>query len=266
MPNLKELAGQVIEAVRGNIERAVAPLRVRVAQLDAAIKAIPAGKDGAPGKDGERGEPGQAGKDGRDGSNGKDGVDGQAGKDGAPGAAGEKGDQGKDGRDGSNGKDGAPGEQGVAGKDGRDGINGKDGAPGTDGLDGKPGERGEKGDLGAVGAAGRSAYESAVERGFKGTELQWLDAMQGRPGKDADAGEIRFLRESIESRTPTLVIAEMVDEVSRGLGGFGDVEEVATVPVLADLAKSVKELNDTMRQPLVPVLDEHGDIIGAQRG
>jgi hypothetical protein len=58
------------------------------------------------------------------------------------------------------GKDGVDGVDGAPGRDGQDGKNGKDGAPGRDGNDGK------------------SAYEIAVERGFSGTEAEWLDSLK----------------------------------------------------------------------------------------
>jgi hypothetical protein len=42
---------------------------------------------------------------------------------------------------------------------------------------------------GAAGAAGKSAYALAVERGFAGTELQWLDSLKGSPGEPGPRGE-----------------------------------------------------------------------------
>ena len=162
------------------------------------------GKDGAPGPRGEKGDTGPIGEkgiDGKDGAPGRDGRDGIDGKDGAPGARGEKGDTGPVGEKGLDGKDGAPG------RDGRDGIDGKDGAPGARGEKGDRGEqglagergeqglRGEKGDPGlngkdgAPGRDGKSAYELAVERGFAGTELQWLDSLRGKDGIQGAAGK-----------------------------------------------------------------------------
>lgn len=79
------------------------------------------------------------------------------------------------------------GPKGDAGKDGRDG---RDFDPESletavakavaliptpkDGQDGKP---------------GKSAYGLAVERGFTGTELQWLDSLKGSPGEPGAKGE-----------------------------------------------------------------------------
>ena len=85
-------------------------------------------------------------------------------------------------------------------------LNGKDGTDGTDGQTptigengnwflgendtGKPsrGEKGEKGDSGEKGPAGangkdgKSAYEIAIENGFKGTEKEWLASLEGMDG------------------------------------------------------------------------------------
>ncbi len=64
----------------------------------------------------------------------------------------------------------AQGEQGEAG------INGVDGKDGKDGIDGKDG------------ANGKSAYELAVESGFKGSLDAWLDSLKGEDGKDGIDG------------------------------------------------------------------------------
>lgn len=88
---MAELAGRVKEYV----QQELAPFRAAHEELQKAIAAIPAGKDGAPGrdgKDGERGEKGDAGERGKDGAPGSDGLRGQDGKDGVA---------GRDGRDAS---------------------------------------------------------------------------------------------------------------------------------------------------------------------
>lgn len=43
---------------------------------------------------------------------------------------------------------------------------------------------GEKGDKGDPGAAGKSAYEIAVDNGFIGTETEWLESLKGSDGND----------------------------------------------------------------------------------
>lgn len=65
------------------------------------------------------------------------------------------------------GKAGEQGPQGEPGKAGADGKNGADGQPGKDGKDGK------------------SAYDLAVQEGFKGDLKAWLASLKGQPGKDA---------------------------------------------------------------------------------
>jgi integrin beta 3 len=119
----------IVRGVKEYVDSALAALATR-------IDSIPAGKDGAPGRDGV---------DGKDGAPGKDGAEGDAGapgKDGAPGGIGPRGEVGPAGKDGAEGRPGAPGKDG---KDGAPGLNGKDGAPGREGKDGAPGKDGADG-------------------------------------------------------------------------------------------------------------------------
>lgn len=109
----------------------------------------PPGADGAPGQDGEDGAPGQDGADGEDGGYYQPAVD----------SAGNL--------TWTASKSGMPG---VAGANIR-GPAGADGAPGQDGADGAPG------------AAGKSAYQAAVEKGYAGTEEEFNTALAGM--KDA---------------------------------------------------------------------------------
>lgn len=46
-----------------------------------------------------------------------------------------------------------------------------------------------KGDPGQPGGVGPSAYEIAVNNGFKGTEEEWLESLKGTPGKDGAPGK-----------------------------------------------------------------------------
>jgi hypothetical protein len=88
--NVKQIADDVIGAVRDYVERALSPIDNRLKQLEA--RPTP-----------EKGEKGDAGINGKDGADGKPGIDGV----------------GIDGRDGRDGVDG------LHGKDGRDGIDGQ---------------------------------------------------------------------------------------------------------------------------------------------
>lgn len=89
------------------------------------------------------------------------------------------GPQGERGERGEPGPMGEKGDRGETGPTGEKGADGRDGAPGPQG---DRGEKGEKGDSGHAGADGKSAYELAVEKGFSGTELQWLESLRGRDG------------------------------------------------------------------------------------
>lgn len=100
---LENFTGAIAPVIRGFVDKALAPLGLRIAALEAK----------APEK-GDKGDPGRDGKDGAD----------------AKGEPGEKGDKGDPG-EGDPGRDGQPG---VPGRDGKDGLNGKDGAAGADGL------------------------------------------------------------------------------------------------------------------------------------
>lgn len=62
------------------------------------------------------------------------------------------------------------GKQGPVGQSGKDGVNGKNGADGKDGQ------------------AGKSAYELAVEEGFKGDLNTWLSSLKGKDGQPGPAG------------------------------------------------------------------------------
>lgn len=61
-----------------------------------------------------------------------------------------------------------------AGKQGETGTPGKDGNNGVDGKDGQP---------------GKSAYELAVEQGFKGDLTSWLSSLKGKDGQNGHDGK-----------------------------------------------------------------------------
>lgn len=202
---------EIVEAVRGHVERVTAPLiaqnaelAARVAELEAraAVPGPPGepGQDGRDGADGVKGEPGEPGQDGRDGQDGKDGADGLAGADGDQGAPGRDGEPGQDGKD----AEPLSREQLVeavlampdaldevvrrhleanppaAGRDGVDGKDGADGQPGRDGVDGEPGEPGIDG---LDGKHGRDGVDGKDGRdGLDG--VHGKDGLDGRDGQD----------------------------------------------------------------------------------
>lgn len=103
---------------------------------------------------------------------GPKGDKGDKGDQGEQGKQGERGERGLAGRDG---KDGEQGLQGIPGRDGLNGLNGKDGRNGIDGRDGKDGIDGKD---------GLSAYEVAVQNGYKGDVKEWLASLKGKDGVD----------------------------------------------------------------------------------
>lgn len=60
---------------------------------------------------------------------------------------------------------------------------------------------------GGTGKNGKSAYEIAVENGFNGTEIEWLESLKGQPGKDgingADGKDITAINDSETSSGTT---------------------------------------------------------------
>ena len=143
----------------------------------------PIGPQGIPGKDGLNGTNGVDGKDGEKGDKGEQGIAGVNGATGATGEKGDKGDQGVAGVNGTNGEKGDKGDQGVAG------VNGTNGEKGDKGDTGAKGDKGYKGDTGTTGLQGDmglSAYDVAVDNGFKGTEGEWLLSLRGPTGRDGE--------------------------------------------------------------------------------
>ena len=54
------------------------------------------------------------------------------------------------------------------------------GKKGDTGSQGPQGEKGDTGDTGATGPEGKSAYQVAVDNGYKGTEQEWLASLNGK--------------------------------------------------------------------------------------
>lgn len=162
---------EIVDVVKGYVERATAPLLARIDALEKQIAELPApkdGKDGAPGRDG---------RDGIDGKDGESGAIGEPGPQGQQGERGEKGDQGETGPRGEKGDPGERGEAGPQGERGERGEKGEVGAAGERGERGEPGEsivgpqgeRGEKGDPGEAGPRGEKGDVGAIgERGPEG--------------------------------------------------------------------------------------------------
>ena len=87
--------------------------------------------------------------------------------------------------EGPTGPQGPQGAQGVQGETGPEGKQGKQGPQGIQGVQGPQGETGPEGPQGPAGVAGqngKSAYTSAVEAGYSGTEAAFNKALSDVPG------------------------------------------------------------------------------------
>ena len=182
----------------------------------------PKGPQGIQGIQGEKGEPGEKGETGPQGEPGIQGERGQPGQ-AATVAIGSvtsgtapsvnnsgtanaaildfvlvKGDKGEKGEKGETGAQGATGATGGVGPKGEPGPRGAQGIQGIQGIQGETGPQGEPGIQGVPGQDGESAYTSACNAGYVGTESAFNAALAQTPNKadkkaPAQAGNIAAL-------------------------------------------------------------------------
>lgn len=146
----------------------------------------PQGIQGIPGPTGPQGIQGPTGATGPEGPQGPQGTKGDTGETGPQGPAGEKGDTGPQGPEGPVGPEGPRGPQGIQGEQGPVGPQGTPGVNGVDGVDGK------------------SAYDTAVESGYTGTEEELGDALS-----DLASGPLPIARGGTGSSTRQAAIAAL---------------------------------------------------------
>lgn len=92
------------------------------------------------------------------------------------------------------GPKGDTGDTGSQGPKGDTGVTGPQGPKGDTGAQGETGPQGPKGDTGAAGADGKSAYASAQDGGYTGTEAQFntdLAAVGGKQAKITASGILK---------------------------------------------------------------------------
>ena len=158
------------------------------------------------GEKGEQGIQGIQGPKGDTGDQGPQGIQGEKGDKGDKGDAftysdftaeqlaglkgekGDKGDTGAQGPQGEQGIQGPQGEQGIQGPAGPKGDTGEQGPQGIQGPHGVQGPEGPQGPAGVAGADGKSAYQTAVEAGYAGTETAFNEALKDVPGHIANKG------------------------------------------------------------------------------
>lgn len=125
---------------------------------------------------------------------GPKGDTGEPGAKGDTGAAGPQGETGPQGPKGDTGDTGPQGPKGDTGDTGAQGPKGDTGAQGETGPQGPKGDTGAAGADGADGADGKSAYASAKDGGYTGTETQFntdLAAVSGKQAKITASGLLK---------------------------------------------------------------------------
>ena len=119
------------------------------------------GPQGPQGVQGVQGPAGPQGETGPQGPQGEQGIQGPQGEQGPRGLQGPKGDTGE------------TGERGPKGETGPVGPTGPKGDPGEQGPQGEQGVQGVQGPAGPTGPEGKSAYQSARDGGYTGTEAEF---------------------------------------------------------------------------------------------
>ncbi len=91
------------------------------------------------------------------------------------------------GPEGPQGPEGKQGVQGPKGDTGAQGPQGEQGIQGIQGAQGAIGPEGPQGPAGVKGTDGKSAYQTAVEAGYSGTETAFNEALKEVPGHIANS-------------------------------------------------------------------------------
>ena len=135
------------------------------------------------------------------------------------------------GPEGPQGPEGKQGVQGPKGDTGAQGPQGEQGIQGIQGAQGAIGPEGPQGPAGVKGTDGKSAYQTAVEAGYSGTETAFNTALKDVPGHIAN-GDIHVTEEqkaawnssvrydAVQSLTDTQK-AQARTNINAAPGGFG---------------------------------------------
>lgn len=192
------------------------------AQGPQGVQGVP-GEKGDKGEQGEKGDPGETGPQGVQGVQGEQGIPGEKGETGAQGPEGpqgvqglqgpegpqgDKGEKGEKGDPGETGPQGPEGIQGPKGDKGDKGEKGDTGAPGPQGDQGPEGIQGPQGVQGPQGAAGKSAYSSAVDGGYLGTEQDFNTGLAGAADIPSMKGSGWTSAESIHENATQIAVLD----------------------------------------------------------
>ena len=129
----------------------------------------------------------------------------------------------------------------LKGADGKDGVDGKDGQNGKDGVDGQNG------------VDGKSAFDIAKEKGFEGTEEEWLESLKGEGLSAEDKDKLNNLS------TGSFPESSTVDSPTATSDGFATVQDVMDY-VNALIEKKKDELGPV--EPGTPYLYTNGYRVG----
>ena len=129
----------------------------------------------------------------------------------------------------------------LKGADGKDGQNGEDGVDGQNGVDGKDG------------VDGKSAFDIAKEKGFEGTEEEWLESLKGEGLSAEDKDKLNNLS------TGSFPESSTVDSPTATLNGYATVQDVMDY-VNALIEKKKDELGPV--EPGTPYLYTNGYRVG----
>lgn len=202
------------------------------------------GDAGARGPKGDIGETGPKGDTGARGPAGADGVSAthswngttltvtsasgtsSANLKGEKGDTGEKGDPGVQGPEGPQGIQGPQGEQGIQGPAGPKGDTGEQGPQGIRGPQGVQGPEGPQGPAGVAGADGKSAYQTAVEAGYAGTETAFNEALKDVPGHIANKDNPHGVTAAQAGADPTGTAASAVSAHNSSATAHSDIREL----------------------------------------
>lgn len=165
----------------------------------------PQGPQGVQGIQGPQGDPGPEGPQGLQGEKGDTGTQGPQGIQGPEGPAGPEGPQGQ------KGDTGAIGPQGPQGEKGDPGEQGPEGPQGIQGVQGPTGPQGPAGPQGADGADGKSAFESAQDGGYTGTEQQFNEDLSAVSKKATlgSNGTVPITQGGTGATTPQAALANL---------------------------------------------------------
>ena len=166
---------------------------------------------------------GEKGEQGIQGIQGPKGDTGEQGPQGIQGIQGPKGDPGEQGPQGEQGIQGPQGEQGIQGPAGPKGDTGEQGPQGIQGPQGVQGPEGPQGPAGVAGADGKSAYQTAVEAGYAGTETAFNEALKDVPGHIANKDNPHGVTAAQAGADPTGTAASAVSEHNSSATAHSDI-------------------------------------------